>query len=115
MKRAQSRDVHAAIAAKETQAETAARAAAAKAAQAQAAAPPKFNPKETKCPELSGSISAINRVKNIWCLKSKENVNCTDWSDHCARKHPVDSPATEKDEGADRPGHRAAGAGDAVS
>ena len=32
-----------------------------------------------------------------------------------SNEHPVDGPATEKDEGADRPGHRAAGVGDAVS
>ena len=100
MKRAQSRDVHAAIAAKETQAETAARAAAAKAAQAQAAAPPKFNPKAKKCPELRGKISVINGVKKIWFLKCKKNVNYTGWSDHCTGKHTVDGPATKEDEGA---------------
>ena len=51
----------------------------------------------------------------IWCAKCNENVNYTVWSDHSARKHPVDGTATGKDEGADRPGHRAAGVGDAVS
>ena len=51
----------------------------------------------------------------IWCLMYKEKVNYTGWPDHCTGKHPLDGPATEKDEGTDRPGHRAAGAGDAVS
>ena len=44
----------------------------------------------------------------------KEKVNYTGWPDHCARKHPVDGVATEKGEGADRPGHRGARFGDAV-
>ena len=96
-------------------AEAAARADAAKAAQAQAAAPPKLNAKAKRSPELRGNISVINGVKQILWLKHKENVNYTGLSDHCARKHPVDGPATEKDEGADRPGHRAAGAGSAVA
>ena len=43
------------------------------------------------------------------------NVNYTGWSNHCAEKHPVDGPATENDEGADRPGRRAAGAGGTAS
>ena len=47
------------------QAEAAAQLEAAKAAQAQAAAPPKFNPKAKKCPELRGKISVINGVKKI--------------------------------------------------
>ena len=34
---------------------------------------------------------------------------------HCARKHPVDGAATEKDEGADRPGRRTVEAGGAAS
>ena len=111
MKRAQRRDVQAAIAAKGAQAQAAAQADAAKAAQA----PPKLNRKATKCPELRGNISVINGVRKIWCLKCKMNVNYTGWSNHCAEKHPVDGPATENVEGADRPGRRAAGAGGAAS
>ena len=29
-------------------------------------------------------------------MKYKENVSYTGWADHCARKRPVDGPATEK-------------------
>ena len=111
IKRAQRRDVQAAIAAKGAQAQAAAQADAAKAAQA----PPKLNRKATKCPELRGNISVINGVRKILCLKCKMNVNYSGWSNHCTEKHPVDGPATENDEGADRPGRRAAGAGGAAS
>ena len=109
--RAQRRDVQAAIAAKDAQAEAAAQADAAKAAQA----PPKLNSKATKCPELRGNISFVKGVRKIWCLKCKEPVNYTGWSDHCTKKHPVDGPAIEKDEGADRPGRRTVEAGGAAS
>ena len=112
MKRAQRRDVQAAIVAKDAQAEAAVRADAAMAAQAAA---PKSNPKATKCPELRGNISFVEGVKKVWCLKCKKYENYTGWPNHCADKHPVDGPAIEKDEGADRPGLRAAGAGGAVS
>ena len=112
MKRAQRRDVQAAIAAKDAQAEAAARADAAKAAQAAA---PKSNPKATKCPELRGNISFVDGVKKVWCLKCKKYENYTGWSNHCAEKHPVDGPAIEKDEGADRPERNAAGAGGAAT
>ena len=81
---------------------------------AQAAAP-KSNPKATKCPELRGNISFVKGVRKIWCLKCKEPVNYTGWSDHCTKKHPVDGPAIEKDEGADRPGRRTVEAGGAAS
>ena len=109
--RAQRRDVQAAIAAKDAQAEAAAQADAAKAAQA----PAKLNSKATKCPELRGNISFVKGVRKIWCLKCKEPVNYTGWSDHCTKKHPVDGPAIEKDEGADRPGRRTVEAGGAAS
>ena len=49
------------------------------------------------------------------CLKCKEPVNYTGWSDHWTKKHPVDGPAIEKDEGADRPGRRTVEAGGAAS
>ena len=65
MKRVQRRDFQAAIAAKDAQAEAAARANTAKAAQAQAAAPPKLNANAKRSPELRGNISVINGVKKI--------------------------------------------------
>ena len=49
------------------------------------------------------------------CIRDRKYENYTGWSNHCAEKHPVDGPAIEKDEGADRPGRRAAGAGGAAS
>ena len=109
--RAQRRDVQAAIAAKDAQAEAAAQADAAKAAQA----PPKLNSKATKCPELRGNISFVKGVRKIWCLKCKEPVNYTGWSNHCMEKHPVNGQAIAKDESADRPERQAAGAGGAAS
>ena len=27
--------------------------------------------------------------KKVWCLKCKEDVNYSTWSDHCARRHPA--------------------------
>ena len=111
MKRAQRRDVQAAIAAKDAEAEAAAQADAAKAAQAL----PKLNPKATRCPELRGNISFVEGVKKIWCLKCKKYENYTGWSNHCAEKHPVDGTAIAKDEGADRPERHAAGAGGAAT
>ena len=74
-----------------------------------------MNPKATKCPELRGNISFVEGVKKIWCLKCKEPVNYTGWSNHCTEKHPVDGQAIAKDEGADRPERQAAGAGGAAS
>ena len=53
--------IQAAIAAKDAQAEAAAQVDDAKAAQA----PPKLNPKATKCPELRGNISVIDEVRKI--------------------------------------------------
>ena len=88
MKRAQRGDVQAAIVAKQAQEAAAASAKAAKAA-ADVAAPPKINSKATKCPEFRGAISVKNTVKKIWCLKCKEDVNYTGWSDHCKKHHPV--------------------------
>ena len=57
----------------------------------------------------------VKGVKKIWCLKCKEPVNYTGWSDHCTKKQPVDGPAIGKDEGADRPGRRTVEAGGAAS
>ena len=74
-----------------------------------------MNPKATKCPELRGNISFVEGVKKIWCLKCKELQNYTGWSNHCMEKHPVDGQAIAKDEGADRPGRHAAGAGGAAA
>ena len=65
-------------------------------------------------------------VPTIWCLKCKEDVNYGGWSDHCKRRHPVqgsdadelgkvDDDSERKDDDTDRPGHHAAGVGDAVS
>ena len=54
-------------------------------------------------------------MKKIWCLKCKEDVNYTGWSDHCSRHHPVNDDAdgdNRGDDGTDRPGRRAAGVGD---
>ena len=88
MKRSQRGDVQAAIAAKEAQEAAAASAKAAKVA-ADAAAPPKINSKATKCPEFRGDLSVKGGAKKIWCLKCKEDVNYTGWSDHCSKHHPV--------------------------
>ena len=66
-------------------------------------------------PELRGNISFVDGVKKVWCLKCKKYENYTGWSNHCAEKHPVDGPAIEKDEGADRPGRRTVEAGGAAS
>ena len=126
IERAQRGDVKAAIAAKEAQEAAAATAKAAKVAQAAAAAPLKVNSKVMKCPEFRGEVSHKTGVKKIWCQKCKEDVNYGGWSDHCSRRHPVqgsdadehgkDDYGSEREvDDTDRPGHHAAGVGDAVS
>ena len=118
--------MRAAIAAKEAQEAAAATANAAKDAQTAAAAPLRVNSKVMKCPEFRGDVSMKNGVKKIWCLKCEEDVNCGGWSDHCSRRHSVqgldaeehskdDDGNERRDDDADRPGHHAAGVGDAVS
>ena len=60
----------------------------------------------------------MTKMHKIWCLKYKEDVHHIGWSDHCSRRHPVngsDDADERKDDDADRPGHRTAGVGDAVS
>ena len=55
--------------------------------------------------------------EKIWCLKCKEDVNYTGWSDHCSRHHPVNNDAdgnNRGDDDTDRPGRRAAGVGDVL-
>ena len=71
--------------------------------------------RSTAVKKCSHRLDVIMHEKQILCLKSKDNFNYTSWSDHCAKKYPVDGAATDKDKGADRPGLRAAGAGDAAS
>ena len=58
----------------------------------------------------------LRLVGSEMCIRdSKEPVNYTGWSDHCTKKHPVDGPAIEQDEGANRPERNAAGAGGAAA
>ena len=71
-----------AIAAKEAQEAAAAEANAAK----DAAAPAKPRSKNS---ELRGAVCFKNGVKKVWCLKCKEDVNYSAWSDHCSRRHPA--------------------------
>ena len=61
---------------------------------------------------LSDSKGA-NLCKSYRSASRQELSN--EWSDHCTKKHPVDGPAIENDEGADRPGRRTVEAGDAAS
>ena len=76
---------------------------------------------------VCGDIFVKYEVKRIRCLKYREDVNYSGWSNHCSRPNPVNSADdvenqnkdddgnTRIDDDADRPGHRAAGVGDTVS